>query len=69
MCYFLIAAVPGYQHPAEVLSAHPPPFFINKIDATNKEQKLEDKGAYGFKIDLGVGKKMGSKQGRDCGSW
>ncbi|XP_074054016.1 ubiquitin carboxyl-terminal hydrolase 19 isoform X1 [Macrotis lagotis] len=38
------AAVPGYQHPAEVLSAHPPPFFINKIDATNKEQKLEDKG-------------------------
>ncbi|XP_053234419.1 ubiquitin carboxyl-terminal hydrolase 19 isoform X2 [Podarcis raffonei] len=38
------AAIPGYQHPAEGLSSHATQFYINKIDAANKEQKLEDKG-------------------------
>ncbi|XP_070594162.1 ubiquitin carboxyl-terminal hydrolase 19 isoform X1 [Erythrolamprus reginae] len=38
------AAIPGYQHPAEGLSSQFTQFYINKIDATSKEQKLEDKG-------------------------
>ncbi|XP_061474826.1 ubiquitin carboxyl-terminal hydrolase 19 isoform X2 [Rhineura floridana] len=38
------AAIPGYQHPAEGLSSHVTQFYINKIDAASKEQKLEDKG-------------------------
>lgn len=38
------AAIPGYQHPVEGLSSHVTQFYINKIDAANKEQKLEDKG-------------------------
>ncbi|XP_062978176.1 ubiquitin carboxyl-terminal hydrolase 19 isoform X2 [Elgaria multicarinata webbii] len=38
------AAIPGYQHPAEGPSSHVTQFYINKIDATSKEQKLEDKG-------------------------
>ncbi|XP_066474519.1 ubiquitin carboxyl-terminal hydrolase 19 isoform X3 [Tiliqua scincoides] len=38
------AAIPGYQHPAEGLNSHVTQFYINKIDAANKEQKLEDKG-------------------------
>ncbi|XP_053156920.1 ubiquitin carboxyl-terminal hydrolase 19 isoform X2 [Hemicordylus capensis] len=38
------AAIPGYQHPTEGLSSHITQFYINKIDAANKEQKLEDKG-------------------------
>ncbi|XP_048344540.1 ubiquitin carboxyl-terminal hydrolase 19 isoform X1 [Sphaerodactylus townsendi] len=38
------AAIPGYQHPAEGPSSHTVQFYINKIDASNKEQKLEDKG-------------------------
>ncbi|KAJ7317131.1 hypothetical protein JRQ81_003293 [Phrynocephalus forsythii] len=38
------AAIPGYQHPAEGLSSHATQFYITKIDAANKEQKLEDKG-------------------------
>uniref|UniRef100_A0A8C6VD41 ubiquitinyl hydrolase 1 n=1 Tax=Naja naja TaxID=35670 RepID=A0A8C6VD41_NAJNA len=38
------AAIPGYQHPAEGLSSQVTQFYINKIDATSKEQKLEDKG-------------------------
>ncbi|OWK02881.1 hypothetical protein Celaphus_00010507 [Cervus elaphus hippelaphus] len=38
------AAVPGYQHPSEALSAHTPQFFIYRIDASNREQRLEDKG-------------------------
>uniref|UniRef100_A0A7M4G267 Ubiquitin carboxyl-terminal hydrolase 19 n=1 Tax=Crocodylus porosus TaxID=8502 RepID=A0A7M4G267_CROPO len=38
------AAIPGYQQPPEVLSAHATQFYINKIDAANKEHKLEDKG-------------------------
>uniref|UniRef100_A0A8C5S9Q9 ubiquitinyl hydrolase 1 n=1 Tax=Laticauda laticaudata TaxID=8630 RepID=A0A8C5S9Q9_LATLA len=38
------AAIPGYQHPAEGLSSQITQFYINKIDATSKEQKLEDKG-------------------------
>ncbi|XP_020651056.3 ubiquitin carboxyl-terminal hydrolase 19 isoform X3 [Pogona vitticeps] len=37
------AAIPGYQHPAEGLSSHITQFYITKIDAANKEQKLEDK--------------------------
>ncbi|XP_044307785.1 ubiquitin carboxyl-terminal hydrolase 19 isoform X3 [Varanus komodoensis] len=38
------AAIPGYQHPGEGPSSHITQFYINKIDAANKEQKLEDKG-------------------------
>ncbi|XP_039182511.1 ubiquitin carboxyl-terminal hydrolase 19 isoform X5 [Crotalus tigris] len=38
------AAILGYQHPAEGLSSQVTQFYINKIDATSKEQKLEDKG-------------------------
>ncbi|XP_060622483.2 ubiquitin carboxyl-terminal hydrolase 19 isoform X2 [Anolis sagrei] len=38
------AAIPGYQHPSEGLSSHVTQFYINKIDASSKEQKLEDKG-------------------------
>ncbi|XP_054831391.1 ubiquitin carboxyl-terminal hydrolase 19 isoform X3 [Eublepharis macularius] len=38
------AAIPGYQHPAEGPSPHATQFYINKVDAANKEQKLEDKG-------------------------
>ncbi|XP_058430807.1 ubiquitin carboxyl-terminal hydrolase 19 isoform X16 [Marmota monax] len=38
------AAVPGYQHPSEAINAHTPQFFIYKIDASNREQRLEDKG-------------------------
>ncbi|XP_078206952.1 ubiquitin carboxyl-terminal hydrolase 19 isoform X46 [Callithrix jacchus] len=38
------AAVPGYQHPSEALNAHTPQFFIYKIDSSNREQRLEDKG-------------------------
>uniref|UniRef100_A0A670YYM1 ubiquitinyl hydrolase 1 n=1 Tax=Pseudonaja textilis TaxID=8673 RepID=A0A670YYM1_PSETE len=38
------AAIPGYQHPAEGLSSQITQFYISKIDATSKEQKLEDKG-------------------------
>ncbi|XP_015686449.1 ubiquitin carboxyl-terminal hydrolase 19-like, partial [Protobothrops mucrosquamatus] len=37
------AAILGYQHPAEGLSSQVTQFYINKIDATSKEQKLEDK--------------------------
>lgn len=40
----LAAAVPGYQHPSEALNSHTPQFFIYKIDASNREQRLEDKG-------------------------
>ncbi|XP_038627846.1 ubiquitin carboxyl-terminal hydrolase 19 isoform X4 [Tachyglossus aculeatus] len=38
------AVVPGYQQPTEGVGSHTPQFFIHKIDANNKEQKLEDKG-------------------------
>lgn len=38
------AAVPGYQHPSEAMNSHTPQFFIYKIDASNREQRLEDKG-------------------------
>ncbi|KAL2803858.1 ubiquitin carboxyl-terminal hydrolase 19 isoform 11, partial [Daubentonia madagascariensis] len=38
------AAVPGYQHPSEAMNAHTPQFFIYKIDASNREQRLEDRG-------------------------
>ncbi|XP_023561641.1 ubiquitin carboxyl-terminal hydrolase 19 isoform X7 [Octodon degus] len=38
------AAVPGYQHPSEAINAHTPQFFIYKIDSSNREQRLEDKG-------------------------
>ncbi|XP_073888242.1 ubiquitin carboxyl-terminal hydrolase 19 isoform X46 [Macaca fascicularis] len=38
------AAVPGYQHPSEAMNAHTPQFFIYKIDSSNREQRLEDKG-------------------------
>lgn len=39
------AAVPGYQHSSESMNTHTPQFFIYKIDASNREQRLEDKGA------------------------
>ncbi|NXL39689.1 UBP19 hydrolase, partial [Glaucidium brasilianum] len=38
------AAIPGYQHTPDSLSARATPFYINKIDAANREHKLEDKG-------------------------
>ncbi|XP_007168813.2 ubiquitin carboxyl-terminal hydrolase 19 isoform X3 [Balaenoptera ricei] len=38
------AAVPGYQHPSEAMNSHTPQFFIYRIDASNREQRLEDKG-------------------------
>ncbi|XP_051483910.1 ubiquitin carboxyl-terminal hydrolase 19 isoform X7 [Apus apus] len=38
------AAIPGYQHTPDSLSARATPFYINKIDSANREHKLEDKG-------------------------
>ncbi|NXF12226.1 UBP19 hydrolase, partial [Smithornis capensis] len=38
------AAIPGYQHTPDLLSARATQFYINKIDAANREYKLEDKG-------------------------
>lgn len=38
------AAVPGYQHPSEAVNPHTSQFLIYKIDAANREQRLEDKG-------------------------
>ncbi|XP_065605699.1 ubiquitin carboxyl-terminal hydrolase 19 isoform X4 [Cyrtonyx montezumae] len=38
------AAIPGYQHTPDSLSTRATQFYINKIDAANKEYKLEDKG-------------------------
>uniref|UniRef100_A0A8C0HH10 Ubiquitin carboxyl-terminal hydrolase 19 n=1 Tax=Chelonoidis abingdonii TaxID=106734 RepID=A0A8C0HH10_CHEAB len=38
------AAVPGYQHAPNALSAHATQFYINKIDGASREHKLEDKG-------------------------
>lgn len=43
LCLFT-AAIPGYQHTPDSLSARATQFYINKIDAANREQKLEDKG-------------------------
>ncbi|XP_038177925.1 ubiquitin carboxyl-terminal hydrolase 19 isoform X5 [Arvicola amphibius] len=45
------AAVPGYQHSSEAMNTHTPQFFIYKIDASNREQRLEDKGE--TPLDLG----------------
>ncbi|XP_036189492.1 ubiquitin carboxyl-terminal hydrolase 19 isoform X9 [Myotis myotis] len=38
------AAVPGYQHPSEAMNSHTSQFLIYKIDASSREQRLEDKG-------------------------
>ncbi|KAM6325505.1 ubiquitin carboxyl-terminal hydrolase 19 isoform 1-T3 [Podargus strigoides] len=38
------AAIPGYQHTPDSLSARATQFYINKIDTANREHKLEDKG-------------------------
>ncbi|XP_054036370.1 ubiquitin carboxyl-terminal hydrolase 19 isoform X8 [Dryobates pubescens] len=38
------AAIPGYQHTPDSLSARATQFYINKIDAAQREHKLEDKG-------------------------
>ncbi|XP_074861714.1 ubiquitin carboxyl-terminal hydrolase 19 isoform X1 [Carettochelys insculpta] len=38
------AAVPGYQQPPDVLSAHATQFYITKIDGASREHKLEEKG-------------------------
>ncbi|XP_067397000.1 ubiquitin carboxyl-terminal hydrolase 19 isoform X2 [Emydura macquarii macquarii] len=38
------AAVPGYQHAPDALSAHATQFYINKIDSASREQRLEEKG-------------------------
>ncbi|XP_039403790.1 ubiquitin carboxyl-terminal hydrolase 19 isoform X5 [Mauremys reevesii] len=38
------AAVPGYQHAPDVLSAHAAQFYINTIDGASREHKLEEKG-------------------------
>lgn len=42
-CLFT-AAIPGYQHTPDSLSARATQFYITKIDAANREHKLEDKG-------------------------
>ncbi|KAK2503977.1 hypothetical protein MC885_016005 [Smutsia gigantea] len=47
------AAVPGYQHPSEAMNAHTPQFLIYKIDASNREQRLEDRGDSA--LELGEG--------------
>ncbi|XP_061213230.1 ubiquitin carboxyl-terminal hydrolase 19 isoform X9 [Neopsephotus bourkii] len=41
------AAIPGYQHTPDSLSARATQFYINKIDAANREYKLEDKALWG----------------------
>uniref|UniRef100_A0A8C3D428 ubiquitinyl hydrolase 1 n=1 Tax=Corvus moneduloides TaxID=1196302 RepID=A0A8C3D428_CORMO len=38
------AAIPGYQHTPDSLNARATQFYITKIDAANREHKLEDKG-------------------------
>ncbi|XP_075687831.1 ubiquitin carboxyl-terminal hydrolase 19 isoform X2 [Rhinoderma darwinii] len=38
------AAVPGYQQSVESLSSHAALFYINLIDSSSREVKLEDKG-------------------------
>ncbi|XP_030083782.2 ubiquitin carboxyl-terminal hydrolase 19 isoform X3 [Serinus canaria] len=38
------AAIPGYQHTPDSLSGRATQFYITKIDAANREHKLEDKG-------------------------
>ncbi|NXN15726.1 UBP19 hydrolase, partial [Indicator maculatus] len=38
------AAIPGYQQTPDSLSARATQFYINRIDAGHREQKLEDKG-------------------------
>ncbi|NWZ79518.1 UBP19 hydrolase, partial [Poecile atricapillus] len=38
------AAIPGYQHTPDSLSARATQFYITKIDTANREHKLEDKG-------------------------
>ncbi|NXU51395.1 UBP19 hydrolase, partial [Turnix velox] len=38
------AAIPGYQHTPDSLNSRATQFYINKIDAANREHKLEDKG-------------------------
>uniref|UniRef100_A0A8C5TGN4 Ubiquitin carboxyl-terminal hydrolase 19 n=1 Tax=Malurus cyaneus samueli TaxID=2593467 RepID=A0A8C5TGN4_9PASS len=38
------SAIPGYQHTPDSLSARATQFYITKIDAANREHKLEDKG-------------------------
>ncbi|NXA98064.1 UBP19 hydrolase, partial [Melanocharis versteri] len=38
------AAIPGYQHTPDSLSARATQFYITKIDAASREHKLEDKG-------------------------
>ncbi|XP_069062290.1 ubiquitin carboxyl-terminal hydrolase 19 isoform X2 [Pleurodeles waltl] len=40
----LEAAVPGYQQSTKMLNLHAAQFYINAIDSTNKEVRLEDKG-------------------------
>ncbi|XP_078517944.1 ubiquitin carboxyl-terminal hydrolase 19 isoform X4 [Lissotriton helveticus] len=40
----LEAAVPGYQQSTKMLNLHATQFYINAIDSTNKEVRLEDKG-------------------------
>uniref|UniRef100_A0A674H9V6 ubiquitinyl hydrolase 1 n=1 Tax=Taeniopygia guttata TaxID=59729 RepID=A0A674H9V6_TAEGU len=43
LCLFT-AAIPGYQHTPDSLSARATQFYITKIDSANREHKLEDKG-------------------------
>ncbi|CAK6435914.1 unnamed protein product [Pipistrellus nathusii] len=45
------AAVPGYQHPSEATNPHTSQFLIYKIDASNREQRLEDKGDAPLELD------------------
>ncbi|XP_036288189.1 ubiquitin carboxyl-terminal hydrolase 19 isoform X10 [Pipistrellus kuhlii] len=45
------AAVPGYQHPSEATNPHTSQFLIYKIDTSNREQRLEDKGDAPLELD------------------
>ncbi|XP_059505664.1 ubiquitin carboxyl-terminal hydrolase 19 isoform X3 [Stegostoma tigrinum] len=48
------AAIPGYQQPVESVRFHTPQFYIKIIDASNKEQKMEDKGDAPLELPDGV---------------
>lgn len=40
------AAVTGYQQPSEAAAGHGSQFYISLLDPSNKEQRLDEKGAH-----------------------
>lgn len=44
--HFPAAAVTGYQQPSEAAVGHGSQFYISLLDPSNKEQRLDEKGAY-----------------------